>query len=519
MKLSDNLKSIRKKHNLSQEQLAEKLGVSRQAVSKWESDQSYPEMDKVLLICKLFNYNIDELMNESVKEVNEREESKININKCIEDFFEFITKTVNMLSAMKLRMKLKCIFEQILISIFLVAVFFVIGAIGEKVLYGIIGSFPSTLYRIINNLLCSVYIVLSLVVGIIIILHIFKVRYLDYYEIIKDDVSDEVEKDEANNEENVVLKKDKTKIVIRDPKHTGSRFLSGVFRIVLWCLKFLLAFLGVIFAGLFVGLVSGLVLSFLFVKTGLIFIGVFVGILSALIINFIILRWIYNFIVNKKWNNTRMAILLLISLVLAGTSIGCTLIGITQFKVIEDPNYIEKEFEVKMTEDLLIDYYGYEYVEADLDDIKIVAKYSKYTDVNLINIDNKVMIQFEQGNSTMMELLRDVIADINNKEIKDYYRPKIYLYTSKSNIEKIRENVQLNYQNEREIERIYDENGMLSNEVDSLRAEIEEKDDEIKEQEKHILVINEELNSLRIEIEEKDDEITKLNEQILLMDN
>ena len=71
MKLSENLKNIRKENNLSQEQLAEKLGVSRQAVSKWESGQSYPEMDKVLLICKLFNYNMDELMNENIKEVEQ----------------------------------------------------------------------------------------------------------------------------------------------------------------------------------------------------------------------------------------------------------------------------------------------------------------------------------------------------------------------------------------------------------------------------------------------------------------
>ena len=48
MNLADNLKRIRKDNNLSQEQLAEKLGVSRQSVSKWESGLSYPEMDKVL---------------------------------------------------------------------------------------------------------------------------------------------------------------------------------------------------------------------------------------------------------------------------------------------------------------------------------------------------------------------------------------------------------------------------------------------------------------------------------------
>ena len=111
MKLSDNIKFIRKENNLSQEQLAEQLGVSRQAVSKWESGQSYPEMDKVLLICKLYNYNIDELMNENVKEVSETNQSKININKYIDDFFEFITKTVDMLSSMKFKQKMKCFMD------------------------------------------------------------------------------------------------------------------------------------------------------------------------------------------------------------------------------------------------------------------------------------------------------------------------------------------------------------------------------------------------------------------------
>ena len=53
MNLADNLKKLRKDNNMSQEDLAEKLGVSRQSVSKWESGQAYPEMDKVLQLCKL----------------------------------------------------------------------------------------------------------------------------------------------------------------------------------------------------------------------------------------------------------------------------------------------------------------------------------------------------------------------------------------------------------------------------------------------------------------------------------
>ena len=48
---SKNLKKIRKENNLSQEQLADELGVSRQAISKWESAQAYPEMDKIISLC------------------------------------------------------------------------------------------------------------------------------------------------------------------------------------------------------------------------------------------------------------------------------------------------------------------------------------------------------------------------------------------------------------------------------------------------------------------------------------
>ena len=183
MKLSENLKRIRKDNNLSQEQLAEKLGVSRQAVSKWESGQSYPEMDKVLLICKLFNYNLDELMNENIKEVDETKQSKININKYVDDFFNFITKTIDMFSVMKFRQRIKCLIEQFIIGVILFIVFIILGAIGSSILSGLLGG----LYYAIHSFCASIYIVFSLIAGVTIMLHIFKIRYLDYYEIVKDE--------------------------------------------------------------------------------------------------------------------------------------------------------------------------------------------------------------------------------------------------------------------------------------------------------------------------------------------
>ncbi len=67
MYFSENLQSLRKSHGISQEQLAERLGVSRQAVSKWETDGGYPEMEKIIQLCELFDVTMDELIKGRVE--------------------------------------------------------------------------------------------------------------------------------------------------------------------------------------------------------------------------------------------------------------------------------------------------------------------------------------------------------------------------------------------------------------------------------------------------------------------
>ncbi len=62
MSFSENLKQIRKEKSISQEELAEILEVSRQAVSKWEQGAGYPEMEKLLLLSKKLNVSLDYLM-------------------------------------------------------------------------------------------------------------------------------------------------------------------------------------------------------------------------------------------------------------------------------------------------------------------------------------------------------------------------------------------------------------------------------------------------------------------------
>lgn len=67
MTLGEKLSSLRKKHSYTQEQFAELLGVSRQSVSKWESDTSYPETDKLIRISQLFQCSLDYLLKDDIE--------------------------------------------------------------------------------------------------------------------------------------------------------------------------------------------------------------------------------------------------------------------------------------------------------------------------------------------------------------------------------------------------------------------------------------------------------------------
>lgn len=75
MTIGTKIQKLRKQHGLSQEQLAETLGVSRQAVSKWEAEQSVPDIDKIVLICDYFGVTTDYILrNEEVPKTEQEHE-------------------------------------------------------------------------------------------------------------------------------------------------------------------------------------------------------------------------------------------------------------------------------------------------------------------------------------------------------------------------------------------------------------------------------------------------------------
>lgn len=74
MKFGENLYNLRKSQKMSQEKLAEKVGVTRQSVSKWENGESYPEMEKIMKLCDIFHCKINDLVHEDMTDIDSLDE-------------------------------------------------------------------------------------------------------------------------------------------------------------------------------------------------------------------------------------------------------------------------------------------------------------------------------------------------------------------------------------------------------------------------------------------------------------
>ena len=109
MNFNEKLQKLRKGKKYSQEELADMLDVTRQSVSKWESGQTYPEMDKLLAICKIFGCTLEELTNDSIKLNEFAGEKKSKVSDIASSVEEFIEKTYHYFTGSTFKDILKCL--------------------------------------------------------------------------------------------------------------------------------------------------------------------------------------------------------------------------------------------------------------------------------------------------------------------------------------------------------------------------------------------------------------------------
>ena len=489
-KFSENLKKIRKENNLSQEQLADELGVSRQAISKWESSQAYPEMDKIIALCDKFNLNIDDLLHRDIKEVKSEEESKNKINKGIDDCLAFITNTINMFSNMSLKEKVKCIIEQVIIIFVLFIASNIMLEVFRNIIFQLFNFLPSHANIIIQNILAAILSIVCVIASFIIVIHIFKTRYLDYYNNLKND-TEEINTDEkVDSEEDIKetresSKKEDKKIIIRDPEHSEYRFINGLFKIILFIIKFFCAIFAVSTSFVLIGLFIAFVSSFLISKTGLFFFGILLSILSAIIITIIILLLFLNFIFNRKNDKKKMIWSFIISLITLGIGIGLIINGALDFAIdFDGKSMLEtKKLEFAMKEDTFINW-DVNYVEKNIKNIEVEYQINKYCELfEYSSGENGIHLTTTCSNPD--KVIKEVLKELNKKKIIGFNdNPvKVTVYASKENIKKMKKNYNeylKSAENRNEEIEEYEER------IESLEEELEEYKEKVSEYENRI---------------------------------
>jgi len=449
MSFRKNLEYLRKTKKLSQEDLANKLGVSRQAVSKWESGAAYPETEKILTLCKLFECSLDDLMNDDIVEIEKEKQNRYSINDLLTEIKNILSTTLEMLSTMTFRSLIRYIFEIGVLVIFLLILkipfthFINLGNNIYANLGSTLGSMASGTWTFMLEL---IYFILALIT----FLYIYKIRFLDkYQETVSKRVKTE-QVDEVNNETEVV--DNKVKVEIKD-----FGIFSIIGKIFLFFVKCFIAFTSLPIIFLLLCAVGGLVIAIAWLFGGPVYIGTIILLLTFISFSIAILYVMYNLIVNYRNNWRKLFIVFIISLIGLGVGSGITVLEFKDFTIsTQAPISVKKELvteTIPMQDNLIINSYSpTEYiVNNDLtDSIRIEATY--YDVFNNIAEINK-------ENSSNIWIYRDVIDDVSIKEfynillndlkkdrLSNYGRLsdlQVKIYGSDMNIDKIMENLQM----------------------------------------------------------------------------
>ena len=448
MNFANNLQKLRKRENMSQEALAEKLDVTRQSVSKWESGASYPEMDKLISICKIFNVDMDTLVNGDVlDEKKQDKETTINTKDILDKFNTLMKKIVCLFESMSFKEII-----EFLVTIFLLIIIILIGTIpkdiienliGDGLLYDIayVGSSLNTIFTFIVDILYSVF-------SIVIFIYVLKIKYLDRIKI-----------KEETNKEIVVKEKEKRveeveKVIIKD--NNSNSLTRTLAKIIIYIIKFFVVCF--LIGPLICIVVLAVMLGFevLFVFKGLPLIGILLWTIAGLIISALCFEVPLNFVINHKNNYKRVMITLLISLIII--IIGSIIFAFEFFSLtyVDDLPKDVKTKEISetlpMTNDFkTIGYYhnDIEYVVDDslTDEIEVDVTYYDYLINNNIEIEvhnNNLLVYMDSPKEfSFKDALDEISDDIKEGKIYNYDRLneyKVTIKTSSNNIDIIKSN-------------------------------------------------------------------------------
>ena len=545
MKFSEKLVQLRKQNKLSQEQLADMLDVSRQAVSRWESGTTYPEMDKLLTMCKLFKCSLDELTNDEITTTDFGEKKKSNF---IIDTLDMIAKTFEMFKTMKAKQAISCVLSMLLLYLILLVLIIPVNKIinlGNEVIYffGPARSFFSVVWAF---LIKGAY----LVVAVVIFIYIFKVRYLDRFEYVPKPIkaNDKKEDTEEVNVKDVRLEeKELEPQVIYYREDKPNNFFKVFSTLAMIFIKALVILILIPFILGFLALFAALIVDIILMFKGVIYIGIFLGIIFGIILDYIILELGYDFLFNHKIALKRIFIMFIAGLAGFGIAIGTSIYEISTTKYIAKAPVSASDtttHTVKMTDGLLFDTYGsyiyddkilYEADESLTDEVQIIIHHNAdFTSNDVVSIgsqykelDHYTIRAWETNSNSLQKIWTDfIIEDLKHHQIHDYdrlYWADVTIKTSQANINKLKDNLKKYYTMEEEryanqsleieLENSQNRYDYLEEEYNALVEEKEELNDSLNETTSNYNACKQEVIDYEEKIEEYKSKISDLIEE------
>ena len=497
MKFGDKLIELRKKKGYSQEELAEKLGVSRQSVSKWESNNTYPETDKIIQIANLFDCSMDDLINDKVTDIeSSMRKNKNNIYNVWDSLLEFITKTVNMFSKMKFSEGFKCVVEMLILCFLLSILGRIICGFTSSVILNIFSFLTPAVVSTIESIVSGVLYLIWFIVAVIALIHTFKIRYLNYYaeeKELKQNSSD----DENSMDENEKIVENK---VTRNEK--PFEFLGSLSKIIIIFIKFIAFFILLGTVGTAIGLVIGDVLAISLVFTHTIFLWITLLLVAATIVSIQVIILLISFIFDRKIKITRHIIIFISCVIISGISVGLLALTIKDIEVVDSNkifNLEAKEISIDYKNDLVIESNGlglsshYKYIiDNNMENNKITVSREidpKYFELHTYNttMDQLPVIKVEENSKNDLKTLYNLfINNIKQNKVftfNEYGNDPLVIKANEETVNHLIENLEKLYLLEKNIngneiniithlDRVYFENG--------LEGEYNANDDSIK---------------------------------------
>lgn len=439
MKFSEKLAKQRRANNLSQEQLADMLKVSRQSISKWESGESYPDMAKIIQVCKALNCSLNDIIDDEVMSDAAIENQKDKKN-YLEDFLNYITKTYNMFIHMNLKSKIIMIFEMLFLILILFIAITVISN-GVMLFLGRLISLilPDKIYYPIYELLKTLILAVCSVIALIILFHLFKIRYLDYYVTIVDQNvnKQKVEEPIKENLDDSPLKKEKKDpiVVIRDPKHSSSKFFMGLANVTVLFLKIFLLILTIpIVFALLIGIAT---FVFFILNKAPFFKSVAITSLGVGILCYLIVNYVYNILFSRKQPYKTFLIILLSSLFIIGSGIGFSIYNFSKLKVLsenDNQDLIEEKYVIDdFKENDILRFGSPNYnlifvIDEQAKDAEIAIKHLKEINIyqGFFDYDDSRTEYFFHAEGNPLSIIQQLLADINAGIIRNYDFSELY---------------------------------------------------------------------------------------------